>query len=214
MLIRSLEQFLACAGCSSNVPYCSSPRSSSALILLCQLLKSDKLSIFSIGSQKATNSLATKLLISMVSFPYFECSLAVYKMYRYSVSLCQPCVFHMIHFPTHNLQPCHPQNAQSGKQAAIFVDTSLQSLFQHDTPSWALSWKPTGRTHSAPSMINSSVTLKIIQCILGSHFEMWAVIMWSNPLNDLATIKLITTTLLTRIRRHISCHIFQILDSC
>lgn len=69
MLIRSLEQFLVCAGCSSNVPYCSSPRSSSALMLLCQLLKSDKLSIFSIASQKATNSLATKLLISMVSFP-------------------------------------------------------------------------------------------------------------------------------------------------
>lgn len=71
MLIRNLEQFVACvcAGCSSNVPYCSSPRSSSALLLLCQLLKSDKLSIFSIASQKATNSLATKLLISTVSSP-------------------------------------------------------------------------------------------------------------------------------------------------
>ena len=139
MLIRSLEQFLACAGCSSNVPYCSSPRSSSALMLLCQLLKSDKLSIVSIASQKATNSLATKLLISMVSFPCFECSMAVYKMDRYSVSPCQPGVFHMIHFLTHILQPCHPQNAPSGKQAAIFVGASVQSPFQHDTQSWTLS---------------------------------------------------------------------------
>lgn len=112
MLIRSLEQFLACAGCSSNVPYCSSPRSSSALMLLCQLLKSDKLSIFSIASQKATNSLATKLLISMVSFPCFECSLAV--MEKWTDIQRQPRVFHMIHFLAHILQPCHPKTLCQG----------------------------------------------------------------------------------------------------
>lgn len=37
-------------------------------MLLCQLLKPDKLSIFSVASQKAANSPATKLLISRVSF--------------------------------------------------------------------------------------------------------------------------------------------------
>lgn len=50
------------------MPYCSSPLCSSALMLLCQLLKPDKLSIFSVASQKAANSPATKLLISRVSF--------------------------------------------------------------------------------------------------------------------------------------------------
>ena len=138
MLIRSLEQFLACAGCSSNVPYCSSPRSSSALMLLCQLLKSDKLSIFSIASQKATNSLATKLLISMVSFPCLSVLLQRIKWADIpppfsTVSPCQLRVFHMIHFLTRILA----QNTLSGKQAAIFVVASLQS--QRDTPSWTLS---------------------------------------------------------------------------
>lgn len=53
-------------------------------MLLCQLLKSDKLSIFSTASQKATNSLATKLLISTV-FPLpvslFERRHSVYSKY-------------------------------------------------------------------------------------------------------------------------------------
>ena len=41
-------------------------------MLPCQLLKPDKLSIFSIASQKAANSPATKLLISRVSFASFS----------------------------------------------------------------------------------------------------------------------------------------------
>lgn len=125
MLIRSLEQFLACAGCSSNVPYCSSLRSSSALMLLCQLLKSDKLSIFSIASQKATNSLATKLLISMVSFP----CLSVLSQCRkwadtpprlHGVTLSASCVSHDPFSYPHFIAPS-PQNTLPGKQAAIFV---------------------------------------------------------------------------------------------
>lgn len=94
MLISSLEQFLACTGCSSNVPYCSSPLYCSALMLLCQLLKSDKLSIFSIaGQKKAANSLATKLLISMVSSRIF----VVFKWTDTPVSLHLPPVLRTIH---------------------------------------------------------------------------------------------------------------------
>lgn len=154
MLIRSLEQFLACAGCSSNVPYCSSPRSSSALMLLCQLLKSDKLSIFSIASQKATNSLATKLLISMVSFPCLSVLSQCIKWADVppSAPRCHSVsVLHMIHFLTHVL---HPKTLCQEKQAAIFVGASLQS--QHDSPSWTLSRKTLWAVHSALSIMSDS----------------------------------------------------------
>lgn len=149
MLISSLEQFLACAGCSSNVPYCSSPLCCSALMLLCQLLKSDKLSIFSIASQKkkkAANSLATKLLISMVS----PSSCAVFKWTDVppvlpSVPPSASCFIPSV-FLSPFLQPRHSKTLGSGNQAALFAGASSQ--IQHETPSQEVSWRPTGSLHN------------------------------------------------------------------
>lgn len=63
-----------------------------ALMLPCQLLKPDKLSIFSVASQKAANSPATKLLISRVSFAALRvlCSSETWPTFLLcsSVSLC------------------------------------------------------------------------------------------------------------------------------
>lgn len=151
MLIRSLEQFLACAGCSSNVPYCSSPRSGSALMLLCQLLKSDKLSIFSIASQKATNSSATKLLISMVSF---ACLKVLFLCVRcadspllssqcHSVSTLRRCTW-SIFLPTFN-SSITPKTLCQGNRPRRSWGASLQSSSPRDTSSWTPSWKHTGR---------------------------------------------------------------------
>lgn len=146
MLISSLEQFLACAGCSSNVPYCSSPLYRSALMLLCQLLKSDKLSIFSIGGQKkATNSLATKLLISMVSSPSFAVFKWTHTPQRPSICLVcfAPSIFSNPLFTAPSLQ-----NIRLGNQAVIIAGASSQ--IQHDTP-------PCLHTHATGSLYNEFV---------------------------------------------------------
>lgn len=165
MLIRSLEQFLACAGCSSNVPYCSSPRSSSALMLLRQLLKSDKLSIFSIASQKATNSVATKLLISMVSLSCLRVFSLCIKRTDIPLRLCRVvlsahCAAHDQFPQTHSTAPS-ALNTQSGKPAHTFCGY----LFANPVSAWHhhghchKSLQATATVHRAPSVINVSVTL-------------------------------------------------------
>ena len=213
MLIRSLEQFLACAGCSSNVPYCSSPRSSSALMLLCQLLKSDKLSIFSIASQKATNSLATKLLISMVPF-------ACWKV----LSRCMTCADIPLCLRSVTLSACWA--AQDPFSYPHLAAPSPPKLSVRETGHCI--WGGGGGGASLPKPIpaqhfitDTSVLaaaphlwwmcqLKLIQ----EWLKMGAVIIWYCPWNDLAVTRLITTRLLTRIRRHISWLIILIPDFC
>lgn len=217
MLIRSLEQFLACAGCSSNVPYCSSPRSSSALMLLCQLLKSDKLSIFSIASQKATNSLATKLLISMVSF--FQCMSVLLQCVKWadippplhSVTLSASCVSHDP-FSYSRFTAPSPQKHSVRETGCyicgfLFTEPERHSIMDAIMKSYRL-------YTMLPARWMCLWLRKLIQCFFGTCLTMRAAIMWSNPWNDLAIIRLITTTLLTRIRRHISCYIIPNPDSC
>ncbi len=146
-----------CAGCSSNVPYCSSPRSSSALMLLCQLLKSDKLSIFSIASQNASNSLATKLLISMVSFPCFSVLSQCIKRADtpprlHSISLvCSHDPFSNQHFTTRHTKTL----CQGNRLLYLWLPLYRASLtLYHVHCHERLQAEP-----SAPSNINVSVTL-------------------------------------------------------
>lgn len=216
MLIRSLEQFLACAGCSSNVPYCSSPRSSSALMLLCQLLKSDKLSIFSIASQKATNSLATKLLISMVSF-FFRCMSVLSQCVKWadippplhSVTLLASCVSHDPFSYSRFTAPSPQKHSvrETGHYICGFLFTE---------PEWHSIMNTIMKSYRLYTMHDECAcdSKKLIQWFFGTRLTMRAAVMWSNPWNDLAIIRLITTTLLTRIRRHISCYIIPNPDSC